>query len=373
MLVLKKYGILSISIFILLIYAFTGDVYAQSIEYLRGKVIEITSEDLDLDFGGGMSGDVQYFKVEVQSGELKGQILELENTSFGDEVYDLWFEAGDRVFIEVYETDQGFSGHVVDYQRDIYLSILLVVFLVIIILIGKIKGIKAIVSLGVTIILILKILIPMILRGYSPFYMSLLIAFASTLITYIIIGGFTSKIIGALAGTLVGLFLSASISFIISGLAHIKGISGDEINMLLYLPTEINLDLTGLFLGGVIIGALGAVMDVSISISSSISEIKKNSPMISFKGLFLSGMEVGKDIMGTMTNTLILAYTGASLPLLLIINAYDFSFTRMINMEFIAIEFVRAMAGSIGLIVAIPATALTTAYLMTRKEMKKNV
>lgn len=195
----------------------------------------------------------------------------------------------------------------------------------------------------------------------------------STLVTYIIIAGISSKSIGALIGTISGLFLAASISFIISRFAHINGITGDEINMLLYLPTEIQLDLRGLFLGGVIIGSLGAVMDVSISISSSIWEIKKNSPSISCKGLFISGMEVGKDIMGTMTNTLILAYTGASLPLLLIINAYEFSFTRMINMEFIAIEFIRAMAGSIGLIVAIPATAIATSYFATRKDSKNNV
>ena len=131
------------------------------------------------------------------------------------------------------------------------------------------------------------------------------------------------------------------------------------------LSPDLSVDLRGLLFSGILIGALGAIMDVSISIASSIEEIHNANPTLHFSDLFFRGMNVGKDIMGTMSNTLILAYTGGSLPLIFMYMSYKTSIIKIFNLELIATEIIRALVGSIGLILAIPFTALYSSFLIT--------
>lgn len=147
----------------------------------------------------------------------------------------------------------------------------------------------------------------------------------------------------------------------------LTGFHGEEERMLQLLYPDSNFNFQGILLAGIIIGALGAVMDVAISIASSMDEIYKSNPLIKRKQLFQSGMNVGKDIMGTMANTLILAYVGAALPLLLMIHAYESELSRLIQMEFLVTEILRTVAGSIGLILSIPITALVTSFFIKKQ------
>ncbi len=142
------------------------------------------------------------------------------------------------------------------------------------------------------------------------------------------------------------------------------GMSTEEASMLLYIPQGIQFDFKALLFSGILLGALGAVMDVAMSIASSIEEVYKANKELSRGELFSAGMEVGKDVMGTMSNTLILAYTGSSIPLLLLFMAYDTPLVRMLNLDIIATEIVRSLAGSIGLILTIPLTAVVTVLLL---------
>jgi len=136
--------------------------------------------------------------------------------------------------------------------------------------------------------------------------------------------------------------------------------------MLLYIPQNIHLDVQGLLFAGIIIGALGAVMDVSMSVSSAVEEVKKANPTLDAADLFRSGLNVGRDVMGTMSNTLILAYTGSSVPLLLIFMAYQESLLKMINLDMIASEIVRALSGSLGMVMVAPLTAFIAGLLFER-------
>ncbi|MDI6706783.1 MAG: YibE/F family protein, partial [Bacillota bacterium] len=218
-------------------------------------------------------------------------------------------------------------------------------------------------SLAVMIFLILKILIPYMLKGYSPIMLSVVVTVISTVITFLLVGGVTIKSLSAIIGTAGGVLIAAGIAVIVGKLARLTGLGVEEARMLMYIPQGIEFDFQGLLFAGIIIGSLGAVMDVSMSIASSMDEVKHANPDIATNDLIKSGMNVGRDIMGTMSNTLILAYTGASIPLLLLLSAYENTLSSVLNFDFITTEIVRSLAGSIGLIVTIPLTAFITGFL----------
>ncbi len=178
----------------------------------------------------------------------------------------------------------------------------------------------------------------------------------------LLIVGRNRKTISAILGTVIGLLISGLVVFVIGNASSLTGLSGDEAQMLAYIPQNISLDFKGILYAGIIIGALGAIMDVTVSVASSMYEIETVQPKITRKALIKSGLNIGRDIMGSMSNTLILAYTGGAIHLMLLFNAFNLSFTEIINMDLIASEIIRAIAGSTGLILAIPLTAVIAGY-----------
>ncbi|MBD3359769.1 MAG: YibE/F family protein, partial [Candidatus Buchananbacteria bacterium] len=228
------------------------------------------------------------------------------------------------------------------------------------------QGVKTVISLILSIILIFKILIPQTLSGTDPILIALIISIAIAIITLTFIAGFNKKAFIAILGTLGGLLIAIIISFIFAKLTYLNGLSTEEARTLFYKFPDI--DPQGVFFAGIIIAALGAVMDVAMSIASSLTEIKQANPHINFSKLFKSGINVGKDIMGTMSNTLIFAYVGVSLPLLLLYTEFGDSYINFINLDFITDEIVRSIGGSIGLITVIPITSLLAAFLYSKKK-----
>jgi uncharacterized membrane protein len=337
-------------------------------EYAKGEVIEIIEKELGKDYGAGMEVDYQKVKVKILSGRFKDKIITIENSTTGNPAYDIWVSQGDRVLL-VLEilADDIFNGYIVDFQRDTYLFLLIAIFFLLLIIIGQKQGLKAVITLGLTILIIGKFMLPLLFKGHNPVWLALITAIIVTTITLLIIGGLTKKTVSAILGTSGGLITAALVAIIVGKLTNLRGLSGEEAQMLLYIPQGIQFDFRGLLFAGIIIGALGAVMDVSMSIASSMEEIHRVGTNLELKSLIKSGMNVGKDIMGTMSNTLILAYTGTSIPLLLLFMAYDQPFIKLINMDFLATEFVRALSGSIGLILAIPITAVISGLLFAKK------
>ena len=184
----------------------------------------------------------------------------------------------------------------------------------------------------------------------------------SSAFTIFVVSGRNRKTITAILGTVGGVLSAALIALLIGQWAKLTGLGNEEAQLLAYVPQFRQLDYKGLLFAGIIIGALGAVMDVAMSIASSMSEIEQIHPKISNKELFKSGMNVGRDIMGSMSNTLILAYVGSSIQVLLLFYSFNVSTYAIINMDHMASEIIRAMAGSIGLVLAIPITALIYTY-----------
>lgn len=310
-------------------------------------------------------------RIVFLSGDQRGEEIDAINTLTGNPSYDFDLSPGDRVLVNTIELHGETEVHVVEYLRDFHIYIVLGIFLALLIILGGKKGIKTIFTLGLTLFLLLKVLIPGLLAGYSPILLTIGISFIITVTTILLVGGRNIKSYAAIIGVLGGVFIAGLIAYIVGGQINLTGMSSQEAMMLMYIPQDVNFNFGGLLFAGIIMGALGAVMDVGMSIASSMEEIRLVDPSISTKKLIMAGMNVGKDIMGTMANTLILAYIGSMIPVLLLFTAYQEPFITIINMDIIATEVVRALAGSIGLILSIPLTAVSAGLLRDKIKPQK--
>jgi len=302
----------------------------------------------------------QTVQLEILTGKFKGQITETINVLSGNSIYELPVSEGDKVMvhIEEYPESGDYVVYVSDYVRDTYIYWLAGFFLLCVLAIGRMQGLKTIVTLVITMTLVYKVLLPALLAGYSPILITVGIAVVINIVTYLVISGFQRKSYAAIIGASLGVIIAGVLAYTVGSMVRLTGLSGEEAGMLLYIPQGTVFNFKELMFSGILLGALGAVMDVAMSISSAIDEVHRANPLLKSKALFAAGMSVGKDIMGTMSNTLILAYTGSSIPLLLIFMAYDTPLARIINLDLIATEIVRSLAGTIGLVLTIPITAV---------------
>ncbi len=338
------------------------------------RVLEVIDEGTEIDDMTQVEREFQQMNVEILTGEFKGQEIEVVGYNYVDAYYsnsNFWFKEGERITIGLQvENGEITRAYPVGYTRDVPSYILGGLFIALLLFFGKMKGLKSVITLGLTVFILFKFMIPYLLEGYNPVLLVLVTGAIVTTLTFLIVSGISRKTFAAITGTVGGLGAAAFISFLFMSLMKLSGFHGEEEVMLGMLDSEQSIDLSGLLLAGIIIGALGAVMDVAISIASSLEEIKRNHKKATYKDLFKSGMNVGGDIMGTMANTLILAYVGASLPILLLMNAYEYPFGELIHMEIFTVEILRTLAGSIGLVLAIPITALVSAFLLSKGEIQ---
>lgn len=340
----------------------------------RAKVLEVEALD-DSTLQNDFFEENLLVTLELLTGEYKGQQFQIVHSLTGSLAYDIVVNPGDKVLVVIEDDGDGDGAvevYIAEYLRDTYVYWVLAIFVALLILLGGFKGVKTIITLVLTILLILKLLLPGLLAGYNPILLTILVSVIITLVTIILVGGFNSKSFAAIIGVLGGVFVAGIIAYVIGSKVRLTGLSSAEAMMLMYIPQGIKFDFRGLLFAGIIMGALGAVMDVGMSIASSMEEIKNANPNISTKALIMSGMNIGKDVMGTMANTLILAYTGSAIPLLLVFTAYQDPLVKIINLDIIATEIIRAFAGSIGLILCIPLTAVTAGLLKDKLDRKKN-
>jgi uncharacterized membrane protein len=342
--------------------------------YVKGQVNDVKEEQFQIHSDDPLYNPqkespqfrkVQDVTYEVLEGEYKGIIFESKN-ELEQRIFDINLKKGDKVLLllQIYE-DGTINGFATDYIRNNTMIIFVALFMIALLLIGKLKGLRALISLTITIGAIFLILIPYTIKGYDPLIIAVLVSIGITLITISLIAGLNRKALSAIIGTVGGVFFAALIAYVIGKISLLTGLSGEDARIL-YLNNP-QLNFYHIFFASIIIGALGAVMDVGMSISSSVHEIAKANPNKNKSELFKAGMNVGKDIMGTMSNTLILAYVGSALPLLLLFSMNEFGFMQVINFDFISAEIVRSISGSFGLLLAIPITALVGSVLLSQK------
>jgi len=364
--VAKKVLALTLLMFFMFSFIVYGEEEIPS-SYEKALILDVFEEG---ELGNENIEKVQFVELKLLSGKYKGQTFNIQNVMSGHPVYDIPVKAGDKVLVLVEEFEEGNPEiNIADYIRDYYIYVLIIGFVLALILIGKSKGLKTIVTLVFTMLMIFKVLLPLMLRGFNSIIITVLISVAITILTILLISGLSKKSYAAILGTISGVLIAGFLAFIIGTKVRLTGLTAEEAVMLLYIPQNIDFNFKDLLFSGILLGALGAVMDVCMSIASSIEEINRVNSELTMKELFLSGMNVGRDIMGTMSNTLILAYTGSTIPLMLLFMAYETPMIRIVNMDIIATEIVRSMAGSIGLILSIPITAAIAAILIKKNKV----
>ena len=336
-----------------------------------GIVESIKYEDAD-NLNQGEETTKQLVTVKVLTGNFKGTKRIIENMLTGNPAYDINLTKGNKVVLHVepnsdtITTPDDVDFFIADIKRDNQIFVFTGIFFILLLLIGKKKGLTSIISIISTIALIFFMLLPMILNGFCPIASAVLTGIISTVITIYLVGGLNSKSSSAIIGTSISLIFAGALSMLAIYFAHLTGFAGEE-NMFLYTARP-DLSFTGILSASMIISALGALMDTAVSIASTVNEIFETDKSLSVKQLFKSGMNVGRDIIGTMSNTLILVYLGSSLTLVLLSSNIDMN--KFFNLNQVATEILSALTGSIAILFCVPITAIIAAYLIKRQKEK---
>lgn len=337
----------------------------ENITNTTGRIVE-TKETKEI-VTGTVKDKVQEVVVEIIEGDYIGEEFTTDYVLSYDidgKILAYELEKGDKVSVQLTEDNQGnVTATVLDVIRAQYLIGLFVLFLISIVIVGGKKGIKAILGLLLTILLIYFIMVKGIFKGQDAIKNSIVTIGLIIIGTFIIIGdGINKKILTAALGTLGGVLSAGIIALIFNNMAKMTGACEDAIQLSINMTT-INFNFRELLFAGIIVSALGACMDVGMSIASSLDEIKMKNPDITWKELLKSGMNIGRDVIGTMTNTLILAYVGGSLTLILLFMACNMGIMEILNKETIAQEIISAIAGSMGVVFTVPITSFVYSIL----------
>lgn len=330
--------------------------------YERAEVTEIVKDNLD---ENGERVGYQQLNVRILSGDYKGKILSA--TSSDGYLFGAVCSAGDKVIVNMSVSGDTVVTAVYSKNRIVQIACFVGLFLLLICFIGGKNGVKSVAGLLFTFLMILYVYMPLIYRGFSPFMAAVLVCIVTTVVTMYLIGGMTRKTVSAVFGTVSGVLIAGLAAYIFGRTADIDGYNVSNIETLVYVGQNTKIKIGGLLFSGILISALGAVMDVAMSVSSAIAEIHEKKPGLSAKELFRSGMNVGRDMMGTMSNTLILAFVGGSLSTLLVNYAYNLPAIQVINSYAMGIEIMQGIAGSIGVVLTVPLVAVVAAVLMSGK------
>lgn len=348
---LNKFNIFIIAF--ILVFILCTDSYGESRENYHYYTATIT--ELEEDFKEYTK--IYSIKARFTEGPYENKNIDLTYMPVEGTPLDINFREGMSIIVSLKLVDGNIEqATIFDVNRKNSIKILVIIFICVLIFFGGFKGIGGVLSLIFTFLLIIFCLIPLILKGLNPILVTIVVSSIAILINFLLVSGFSKKSFCAIVGTIGGTIISGIFALYFGNLMALTGFSDDSVQTLI-THTDLFIDFKGLLFSGIILGTMGAIMDVGMSISSFIFEIKKDYPNTSSLSLFKSGLNVGKDIMSTMTNTLVLAYSGASLPLFLYFTVMDNSFINIINMEIIAEEILRSLCGSIGLVLTIPLTS----------------
>ncbi len=342
---------------------------SESIEYVKAEVLEVLEEQIDEDLG--YERGYQKLKVGILEGKAKGQTADIENyITVGHSVI---LDEGET-FIVCADIPEGIDPifSVYSYDRSIGIFFIVALFIAIVTAIGRKRGLLSCLGLIFTLCMVVCYMVPELFEGGSTFYVTLVTLVASTVVSCFCIGGISVKTSNNILNTLLGVGTACLMYFIFTCILHIGGSAIEEVEMLSLISNNTGLEISGVLYAGVAISSLGAVMDVAVSIGAALYEIKTVSKEATFKEMFRSGMNIGRDMIGTMTNTLILAFAGGTLATLVIFMSYGIQFHQLISSNFIAAEIAGGIAGSLGIVLTVPLSALICSYTLNKKIKIKN-
>lgn len=339
-------------------------------DYEVGRVLRVVEDHktVDEEMDGIWRGSMT-LEVEILTGRYKGDTAIVEN--YFSSLYNVRVAEGDKISIRIDTTGEDeYQVSVYNYYRVPQMIGCIVAFVLLLVLIGGKKGAKSVAGLAFTVVCILWILLPLALKGYSPLAVTILLILVCNFVSFFLIDGISTKTVVAAIGSMLGVLAGAVFALIAQNAMSITTYQMDEAETLLLITSTTELKIRDLFLCGILISCMGAVMDVAMSICSAVAEIHQVDRSLGMAKLFASGMNIGRDAMGTMANTLILAVAGISLNMMLMIYSYDVSFQQLMNTDFVAIEIIQCIAGSVGIVCTVPLVALLSAAVFGKKTKK---
>ncbi len=338
---------------------------ASRMVYASAEVTAVLADNAQEDFQnaeGRRVGD-QELEIRILSGDHKDEIMTV--TNYMSALFNVDVDQGDRIIVRIMTDEDGsYYASVFNYDRGIVLGAFLLIFFALLAILGGKKGIGALAGLLLTLGCIWFILIPCLIRGVPAIPVTIGVSAVSAAAGLIFLNGYSKKTLCAVCGCVGGVLAAGIAAAAVGTLSPMNGFNMQEAENLILYGADRGLKVSGLLVCGVLISALGAVMDVALGIASSVWEMKEQNPDASAKSLFRSGMQIGKDAMGTMANTLILAFAGSSLNMLILVQTYDIPFLQLINTDSIALEVVQSVAGSVGILLTVPLVAFISARLM---------
>ena len=334
----------------------------------KAEVTEILQDNLD---SNGTRVGEQKVRVKMLTGARKGE--ELDITSSSGYLFGAACKVGMKVIVMQSVAGETTIASVYSQDREWVIYIFALLYLLALCVIGGKQGIKGCLGLIFTFFCVIFVYLPLVYLRFSPFWAAVFICFLTTLVTMYLIGGPTKKTCAATLGTLAGVVLAGLSAWCFSKASGISGYNVSDIETLMTLWNTNRIQVGGLLFSGLLISCLGAVMDVAMSISSAIDEIYKQNTSLTRKELFKAGMRVGRDMMGTDSNTLILAFAGSSVSTLLLDYAYDLPYQQIINSNNIGIAIMQGLAGSFGIVLSVPLTVLICTVLFHKNEAVSQV
>ncbi len=384
---LRKRGLLlySVTAALSILFLFFGNQYASKgaklfhigsdVTAVKARVVQIIDIEADthtLSGGSTLQSSEVFFDAELLEGTLKGQFVRCAQgiSKVDGKLSAPMVGPGDRILLRQVVDSARTDWQFISFVRTDKLLVLAILFMAALLLFGRIKGLNTLVSLAFTCAAVFAVFIPAVLSGKNIYVWAVVTCFYTVAVSFLIISGGTQKTLAAILGCLGGITVSGILTVIMDRVLVLTGYIDEGSYELTYLFGETGINLRAIIFASILIGAMGAIMDIAMSIASSLWELKQKSTASSAGSLFRSGISIGRDIMGTMANTLILAYIGSSLSTVLLLCSYSLSLPYLLNQEMIVVEILQALVGSFGILLTLPLTAAISAALYCKSRNK---
>lgn len=345
---------------------------ASQMVYERAVVTAVLSDDAfpDYDNAEGRRVGAQELEIQIQTGAHKNEVMSL--TNYMSALFNVDLKKGDSIIVRIMTDEDGaYYASLFNYNRGRVLGVFVLLFFVLLAVLGGKKGLGALLGLLFTLGCIWLILIPCLIRGIPAVPVTVGIIAVTAAGALIFLNGFSEKTLCSVLGCVIGVVAAGGIAAAVGAATPMNGFNMSEAENLLLYGADKGLKISGLLVCGVLISALGAVMDVALGIASAVWEIHEQNPALTARQLFRSGMHIGQDAMGTMANTLILAFAGSSLNMLILVQTYEIPFLQLINTDYICIEVIQSIAGAMGILLTVPIVAFISARLMAAQGKRR--
>lgn len=345
---------------------------ASQMVYERAVVTAVLSDDAfpDYDNAEGRRVGAQELEIQIQTGAHKNEVMSL--TNYMSALFNVDLKKGDSIIVRIMTDEDGaYYASLFNYNRGRVLGVFVLLFFVLLAVLGGKKGLGALLGLLFTLGCIWLILIPCLIRGIPAVPVTVGIIAVTAAGALIFLNGFSEKTLCSVLGCVIGVVAAGGIAAAVGAATPMNGFNMSEAENLLLYGADKGLKISGLLVCGVLISALGAVMDVALGIASAVWEIHEQNPALTARQLFRSGLHIGQDAMGTMANTLILAFAGSSLNMLILVQTYEIPFLQLINTDYICIEVIQSIAGAMGILLTVPIVAFISARLMAAQGKRR--